>query len=189
MPASGKIRHARAPDGVRIYAVGDVHGRADLLDQLLARIDADLAASPVARPIEVFIGDYIDRGPDSRAVLDRLVARGRARETIFLKGNHEAYLTRFLADPAILAEWQRYGAFDTRISYQLEPPLAGDVREQDRLAAALGRALPDSHRGFLARLKLSYTCGDYYFAHAGVRPGVPLARQREEDLLWIREEF
>jgi serine/threonine protein phosphatase 1 len=189
MPAPMMTKHAEVPEGVRVYAIGDIHGRADLLDPLLERIDADAEAFPVARRIEVFVGDYVDRGPASPAVLDRLIARSRTHEIVFLKGNHEAYFLEFLKDPAVLSEWQRYGALETLVSYNLTPSLNADAREQARLSAALKRALPDSHRRFLANLKVSFTCGDFFFAHAGVRPGIPLARQREEDLLWIREDF
>jgi serine/threonine protein phosphatase 1 len=98
-----KQRLPRLPDRVRIYAVGDVHGRADLLDQVLSRIDADLAAYPDCRPRQVFLGDYIDRGPSSRAVIDRLIKRVRTHEIVCLKGNHETYVFEFLRNPAILA--------------------------------------------------------------------------------------
>src|SRR5271156_5804242 len=97
----------RLPERVRIYAVGDVHGRADLLDQVFSRIDADLAAYSDCRPIEVFLGDYIDRGPSSRAVLERLVKRSGTREIICLKGNHETYVFQFLQNPAILSDWRQ----------------------------------------------------------------------------------
>ena len=97
------------PDGVRIYAIGDIHGRVDLLDRLLNRIDADLAANPISISIEVYLGDYIDRGPASRDVIDRLVARDRTFRAVFLKGNHETYLTSFVANPPILKDWQQFG--------------------------------------------------------------------------------
>ena len=96
---SKKKPKPRVPEGVRIYAIGDIHGRADLLDEMLERIDADLATNPVRLSIEVFLGDYIDRGPASREVLDRLVARKRTFRAVFLKGNHEAYLTDFADQP------------------------------------------------------------------------------------------
>jgi serine/threonine protein phosphatase 1 len=177
------------PEGVRIYAIGDIHGRADLLDRMLDHIDADLAANPVHIGIRVFLGDYIDRGPASREVLDRLVAHSRAGRSVFLKGNHESYLTRFLTDPSILGDWQRYGGLETLMSYGITPSINADAATQAQLAAALDQALPGSHRQFIGSLKSSYTCGDFFFVHAGIRPGIPLAKQREEDLLWIREDF
>ena len=184
-----KKRRPRVPDGVRIYAIGDIHGRADLLDDMFKRIDANLASNPVAHGIEVFLGDYIDRGPASREVLDRLVARKRTHRTVFLKGNHETYITEFVTNPPLLEDWQRLGGLETLISYGITPSINAGAAEQARLAAAFDRALPESHRRFIGELKSSFTCGDFYFVHAGVRPGIPLAKQREEDLLWIRSEF
>jgi serine/threonine protein phosphatase 1 len=179
----------RVPEGVRIYAIGDIHGRADLLERMLNRIDADLASNPVRLGIQVFLGDYIDRGPASREVLDRLVARNGSCRSVFLKGNHESYLTGFLTNPPILEDWQRYGGLETLMSYGITPSINANAATQAQLAAALDQALPESHRRFIGKLKSSFTCGDYFFAHAGVRPGVPLAKQREEDLLWIRQDF
>jgi serine/threonine protein phosphatase 1 len=179
----------QVPAGHRVYAVGDVHGRADLLKPLLARVEADLAAQPVAQPIEVFLGDYIDRGPDSREVLDLLVARQRTRALRCLKGNHEALADQFLADPSLLSDWKRLGGLQTLVSYGVAPSLVEKPGGQGDAAAAFRVALPDSHRAFIRGLALSFTCGDFFFVHAGVRPGVSLAQQRPEDLLWIREEF
>jgi serine/threonine protein phosphatase 1 len=182
-------KRPKVPEGLRIYAIGDVHGRADLLDQVLSRIDAHQSADPAFRPIEIFLGDYIDRGPGSREVLDRLSARSRARKTVCLKGNHETFIEEFLNDPTILSEWRHNGGLETLLSYGLMPSVHIDLAEQTRLAATFGQVLPLSHRLFLGGLRTSFTCGDYFFAHAGVRPGIPLAKQREKDLLWIREDF
>jgi serine/threonine protein phosphatase 1 len=179
----------RLPDRIRIYAVGDVHGRADLLDQALSRIDADLAAYPDCKPLQIFLGDYIDRGPASRAVLDRLIDRSSTHEIVCLKGNHETYVSEFLQNPAILADWRQLGGFETLMSYGLKPSLNADAAEQVELAQALAASLPKHHRQFLHGLSPSFTCGDFFFVHAGVKPGVPLAQQREEDLLWIRDDF
>ena len=187
--ASRKNRPARVPDGVRIYAVGDIHGRVDLLEQMLSRIDSDRTKNPVSQSIEVYLGDYIDRGPASRQVLDRLVARNRMCQAVFLKGNHETFMTGFVANPRSLDAWQRLGGLETLMSYGIAPTINADAFTQSRLAAAFDQALPESHRRFLDELKLSFTCGDFFFAHAGVRPGIPLTMQREKDLLWIRHEF
>src|SRR5215475_12250753 len=113
----------RLPEGVRVYAVGDVHGRADLLDRVLSHIDRDRAAHPIERAIEVFLGDYIDRGPDSREVLDRLIDRGRSREAVFLKGNHEQFIDEFLQNAGILEDWKQFGGFETLLSYGLKPSI------------------------------------------------------------------
>lgn len=183
------ISRPGVPDGLRIYAIGDVHGCADLLERVLLRIDAHQAANPANRAVEIFLGDYIDRGPASREVLDRLIARGEARETIFLKGNHEIFVEDFLNDPTTLNEWRQYGGLQTLLSYGLAPSVSMDLVEQTTLAAAFAEALPERHLRFLSSLRPSFTCGDYFFVHAGVRPGVRLAKQREEDLLWIRDDF
>jgi serine/threonine protein phosphatase 1 len=189
LPSRRQKEPARVPDGLRIYAIGDVHGRIDLLEQVLARIDADVAAHPHSRAIQVFLGDYIDRGPSSREVLDRLINRTITHEVVCLKGNHESYVMDFLKNPAILDEWRQYGGLGTLLSYGLAPSLNAGRTEQAKLAAELDRALPQSHRAFLINLMPSFTCGDFFFVHAGVRPGVPLPLQSEQDLLWIREDF
>lgn len=182
-------QRARIPGGLRIYAVGDVHGCANLLDEVLSAIDADLAKYPVIRPIEIFLGDYVDRGPSSRTVIDLLIARSRTHETRCLKGNHEILFLDFLKKPVILAQWRSLGGLETLMSYGLSSSHVGDPAVQTKLATDLKRVLPDSHHKFLTNLLPSFACGDYFFAHAGVRPGVPLAQQHERDLLWIREEF
>jgi serine/threonine protein phosphatase 1 len=179
----------RLPERVRIYAVGDVHGRADLLDQVFSRIDSDLAAYSDCHPIQVFLGDYIDRGPYSRAVLECLVKRSSTHEIICLKGNHETYIFQFLQKPTALAEWRQLGGLETLMSYGLKPSVNADAAEQVELANALAAVLPNEHRRFLRTLSSSFTCGDFFCVHAGVKPGVPLKKQREEDLLWIRDDF
>ena len=179
----------RVPDGVRIYAVGDIHGRIDLVDQLLKQVDADIKENPVPQSIEVFLGDYVDRGPDSRRVLDLLIERGKTHQAVCLKGNHELLLANFLSDPSTLGNWQRLGGLETLMSYGLKPSINMDARMQAELAAHLAETLPAGHQNFLHGLKTSFTCGDYFFVHAGVRPGVALQKQREHDMLWIRQEF
>jgi serine/threonine protein phosphatase 1 len=183
------VRPPRLPEGVRIYAFGDIHGRADLLQEMLTVIDADLARSPVDRAIEVFLGDYIDRGPHSAHTLDLLIERGRRRETVFLKGNHEAYFLEVLRDPAKLDDWRRFGGLQTLMSYGIHPTLHPDAAERNELIRRLREALPVEHLSFLEGLKPSFVCGDFFFVHAGVRPGIPLREQQESDLLWIRSEF
>jgi serine/threonine protein phosphatase 1 len=188
-PCTSSPVPAALPNGVRIYAVGDIHGRSDLVNRVLGGIDDDCQRRPVDRPITVFIGDYIDRGPGSRAVLDLLLRWRRDNEAVFLLGNHETFLTRFLADSRTLNEWRQNGGFETLLSYELKPTISPDRREQVRLADQLADAIPPQHLNFLASLDLSFCCGDFLFVHAGVRPGVPIEEQTEDDLLWIREEF
>ena len=180
---------SRVPTDTRIYAIGDIHGRADLLTQLFSKIDADLAANSVARHIHVFLGDYIDRGPSSREVIDHLIDRSHTRESIFLMGNHELILCDFLKQPAVLKYWRRYGGLDTLTSYGIEVPDNADLNQFAALSAALQSAMPARHCRFLEQLKPSFECGGYFFVHAGVRPGVPLEDQRVDDLLWIRDPF
>jgi serine/threonine protein phosphatase 1 len=185
----GRKVNPKTPQGVRIYAIGDVHGRADLLEQLFATIDADISSHSASEVIEVLLGDYIDRGPQSRAVIDILMARSHQRQLVCLKGNHETYISGFLQDPIVLEQWKHLGGIETLLSYGLTPPVNADERQRIELADAFGRVIPETHRRFIARLRPCFICGDYFFVHAGVRPGIPLARQQERDLLWIREEF
>jgi serine/threonine protein phosphatase 1 len=182
-------RQPRIPAKQRIYAIGDVHGRADLLADVFGQIDRDLKARPIENSVQVFLGDYIDRGPHSRQVIDLLVKRQSFHHVLFLKGNHEVYVSQFLSEPTILSQWQRVGGIDTLLSYGLKPTGQEDREAQRRMALAFGEALTDTHRLFIERLNLSFTCGDFLFVHAGVRPGIPLQKQSERDLLWIREDF
>jgi serine/threonine protein phosphatase 1 len=185
-PSKGK---PKLPEGVRIYAMTDIHGCAHLLKQMLRVIDADLARSRPRYAIEVYMGDYVDRGPDSRATLDILINRSRRGNTVFLKGNHEVFLGNVLRDPSLMTAWLHVGGLYTLMSYGLTPsPTPGD-EERRALVRELARAIPRRHLEFLSQLRLTFTCGDFFFVHAGVRPGVPLAEQQEDDLLWIREEF
>lgn len=173
----------------RIYVIGDIHGRRDLLDRMIDEIRGDLASHPAAHALTVTLGDYVDRGPDSRDVIDRLAGKPFPTEFIALKGNHEQMLAEFLRNPSIGEVWARNGGLETLHSYGIDvgPLMRG--RGYGSAAAAFGKALPDAHRAFFASLPLSLSVGRYFFCHAGVRPGVPLTRQREHDLLWIRDEF
>jgi serine/threonine protein phosphatase 1 len=177
------------PEGTRIYAIGDIHGRLDLLDSVLARIDTDMGVYPASNAIRIFLGDYIDRGPDSKRVLDRLVNYCVTQPTVCLMGNHEAFLCEFLKNPDVLTVWRRCGGLDTLLSYGLAPKIETCAQDQRELAFELDRILPSSHREFLSGLKQYFICGDFFFVHAGVRPGICLTKQSEDDLLWIREEF
>lgn len=185
MPATDPRSAPAIPEGVALYAVGDIHGRADLLDRLHGAILADAAARPAAERRIVYLGDYIDRGEDSAGVIDRLVERPLAGfRAVHLCGNHEDFLLRFLVDENVAPHWLFNGGDATLASYGLEPD-----RDWTRLQRNLRRALPSRHLAFLEGLALSHAAGDYLFVHAGIRPGLPLDRQRREDLLWIRGEF
>jgi len=181
-----------APDGMTIYAVGDIHGRADLLQQLLDQISADVEATRNTQTVLAFLGDYIDRGPQSRGVIETLMQLKKTGEdrVIALKGNHEEALLGFLADPQTGPGWAEHGGRETLLSYGVALPkhrtdADGWARTRDDFA----KALPAEHLSFLRNLSLCESLGDYVFVHAGVRPGVPLHEQEERDLLWIREEF
>ncbi len=187
-PPMRKLK-ARIPRGTRIYAIGDVHGRVDLLTAMFARIDASIRDYPTKHILHVLVGDYIDRGPHSREVVDALVARKRQHDMVYLKGNHESYALRFLSDPTVLTEWTSAGGISTLLSYGVMPTTRDEPRRPDEVALAFEQALPESHLRFLQDLDLSFTCGSYFFAHAGVRPGIPVHEQREQDLLWIRDDF
>lgn len=177
------------PDGVRVYAIGDIHGRLDLLERLFAQIEADLAATPVAHSAIVFLGDYVDRGPQSRGVIDAVLGCRLGTERICLRGNHESFLLLALDEAASFETWRRYGGVETLHSYGV--PVVGVLRGAgfDDAREALRAQLPSAHLTFLEELRSSWSIGDYFFCHAGVRPGVPLDRQSDQDLLWIREEF
>lgn len=180
-------------DGRLIYAIGDIHGRLDLLDRLLRQIAQDIAEiNPTERPILIFLGDYVDRGPSSHGVIGRLLALGAAEalDVRTLKGNHEQAMLEFLEDVAKGPEWISYGGAATLSAYGVQPPAidADDEAWADAQMKFASR-VPAEHLAFLRRLELSATYGDYVFVHAGVRPGVPLEDQRETDLLWIRDDF
>lgn len=175
--------------GRRVFAIGDIHGRADLLREAIRTIEAHLTAHPVARHLIVVLGDIIDRGPQSREVIDDLIALGQRRELVVLKGNHETLIDTFLSDPATLSHWKKLGGGETLASYGL--PLRGltSPAQESEIAQAFRAAMPAAHHAFLARLPTSLSCGDLFFAHAGVRPGVALAAQSDHDLIWIRNDF
>jgi serine/threonine protein phosphatase 1 len=173
---------------MRIYAVGDIHGCVDQLDALHDLIRRDLILTQVRENLIVYLGDYIDRGPASAEVLDRLIHHPLPDVTpIHLKGNHEAMMSAFFEQPEeVGSKWFAIGGAATVASYGL--PWRGG-QELPRLAEDLAERVPQAHRDFLAALPTQHQVGDYFFAHAGVRPGVPLSRQTETDLLWIRGSF
>src|SRR2546423_292997 len=177
------------PKGLRVYALGDIHGRLDLLEELLREIDADLAQCPATRPIYVFLGDYIDRGTWSRETIDLLIAHGAGRECVFLRGNHELIAIACLSDRTKFDQWLRLGGIETLASYGVPPELLANRRKIAELQLAFHNALSPAHFQFFRGLRNSFTCGDYFFAHAGAKPEIDLSRQSESDLLWIRKEF
>jgi serine/threonine protein phosphatase 1 len=194
MPGSAKAPAAQAPEGLVLYVVGDIHGRVDLLLSLLRKIALDAARNETDTRRElIFLGDYVDRGPDSRGVIDLILSTEAERDfwqVTALKGNHEAALLQFLNDPNFWPMWAEFGARETLTSYGVAPPAPGsDDSDWLRASRQLNAALPADHRAFLEDLELMADRGDYLCAHAGVRPGVPLDQQTEQDLLWIRDDF
>jgi serine/threonine protein phosphatase 1 len=177
---------ASTPANTRIYAVGDIHGRADLLLDTIARIEDDLRRRPVHRAVEVYLGDYIDRGPDSSTVIDALAIRMVENRAVCLRGNHEALMENFLAGQIEFEPWRQLGAQQTLASYYIQP------REDDNPADLRHRLLallPRTHELFLQCLRDSFVCGDFLFVHAGIRPGISIEQQDANDLIWIRREF
>lgn len=180
------------PPATRVYAVGDVHGEVGALTRLLMVVrDDDAARAPVERRVLIFLGDYVDRGLGSRQVIDLLLGRpAPGFESVFLRGNHDAWLLAFLEDVGAGPEWLEAGGQATLLSYGV--PMPPGTRSAERLEGVreeFARVLPPEHRAFLEGLALSHVEGDYAFVHAGVRPGVALEDQHEQDLLWIRDEF
>jgi serine/threonine protein phosphatase 1 len=183
---------AATPPGTRVYAIGDIHGRLDLLTHLQALIAADAQAAPADRRVLVYIGDYVDRGPDSSGVLDLLLDRPLPGfEIVHLLGNHEDAMLRFPDDASVGPTWLHYGGVETLRSYEIELSSGDwrDERELWRLQGEVRRRVPRRHVEFMRGMKLMHLEGDYLFVHAGIRPGVPLERQERDDLLWIRSEF
>jgi len=180
----------RGQSGCRAYAVGDIHGRLDLLDMMLRRIEKDRAGRPSKKTFIIFLGDFIDRGPDSAAVVERLRDyRPAGARPIFLAGNHEEVLLRILAgEKAILASWLKFGGAECARSYGIS---VDRLKHMDEEAAVrhLRAEIPHSHRQFLEGLADTFRFGDYLFVHAGIRPGVAIEAQDRADLRWIREPF
>lgn len=196
-------RQSQAPDGQCIYAIGDVHGRCDLLEQLIDQIDEDSQSLPEGtKRVLVFLGDYIDRGLQSKGVIEFLLSDRMQRfERVFLMGNHEEALLRFLNDVNFGKQWVRYGGAETLYSYGLQPPQNSRAAMQsheametykrawDTVWTEFRNRLPDKHLKFYQNLQHYYITGDYLFVHAGLRPGEALENQTVRDMLWIREEF
>lgn len=177
----------RVPDGQCVYAVGDIHGRIDLLQKLLVRIWSDAS---VESNTLVFVGDYVDRGPASKEVVECLVnLRRPGWDVVKLRGNHEQFLLEYLSNPDAYQAWRSFGGAETLLSYGVRPPIFSDSKELLRAHAEFTANLPRSHLAFLTALSYAHTIGDYLFVHAGVRPGIALERQSPEDMLWIREDF
>jgi serine/threonine protein phosphatase 1 len=176
--------------GCRAYVIGDVHGRLDLLERLLAEIERDLAEQPSRKTLLVFLGDLIDRGPHSAQVIERLRTYGvPGLRTVFLLGNHEEVLLRILAgDAALITQWRWFGGAECLESYGVEPSAIAQPDDQAALEAVRA-AIPKEHAEFIGSFVDTCGFGDYLFVHAGIRPGVLVEEQVQSDLRWIREPF
>ena len=187
--ASGKDG-AQGKEGCRAYAIGDIHGRLDLLDLLLKRIEEDIAARPRVRTFIIFLGDYIDRGPDSAGVIERLRTYKPPHATlIFLSGNHEEVLLKILAgERGIFSSWLKFGGAECAASYGMDVPALRRIDEPSAIQL-LQAKVPRAHRHFLENCADTFRFGDYLFVHAGIRPGVGIDEQDRSDLRWIRDPF
>ena len=181
----------KVPEDTRVYAIGDIHGRLDLLQSIHGLIEEDARDFSGHRKILVYLGDYIDRGLQSKEVIDLLIdAPLDGFEHVHLKGNHEQALLDFLDGSMLSLDWMSFGGDATLCSYGVgfEGPRTG-LESDSALREKFHANLPVHHAGFYRDLTLTHGEGDYLFAHAGVRPGVPLSEQTETDILWIRHEF
>ncbi len=180
----------RGPSGQRAYVVGDVHGRLDLLDQLLDQIHRDLDARRPSKALVIFLGDLIDRGPSSAQVIERLrTYRHDGVRPIFLLGNHEEVLIRLAGgETDLIPGWLRFGGAQCLESYGADPQAIAGAPAAAALAS-IRQVIPASHVEFLRGFADTCRFGDYLCVHAGIRPGIELDRQRQSDLRWIREPF
>ena len=178
------------PPGARAYVIGDVHGRLDLLRDLLEQIEDDRNARRCERDFLVFLGDLIDRGPDSRGVLQLLqTLRPDLPNPVFIMGNHEEMLLRVVGtDPGRVWDWMSFGGYEFAQSYGVA---VGHLATLDAAHAAdeIRAAIPPADLAFVEAFVDSFRFGDYLMVHAGIRPGVALEDQKVADLRWIREDF
>lgn len=181
---------AKGPAGKRLYAVGDIHGRLDLLNDLLARIEDDIRRRPVDSAALVFLGDLIDRGPDSAGVIARLSDMAAfPTKTAFLLGNHEEILLRALdGEPGVAYDWLGFGGDACVESYGVSAASL-QAMDEERIAHVLAAAIPAAHVAFLRGFGDTVRFGDYLLVHAGIRPGVAIENQQPRDLRWIRQPF
>ena len=189
-PAPRPIDSARIPDGRRVYAIGDIHGRHDLLIRLLEKIADDDAERGEIKSEIIFLGDLVDRGPDSRCVIETAIALKEKRGDVrFLMGNHEeVFLAAASGDVKKSRFFNRIGGKETILSYDIS---LKDYMELDHaeLAEHMPKLIPQEHIDFVSAFEDQIIIGDYVFVHAGIRPGTPLSEQKPSDLRWIREEF
>jgi serine/threonine protein phosphatase 1 len=188
--SSPPVPEPAGPPGYRAYVIGDVHGRLDLLEDLLARIYAELQHRPASRTLLAFVGDLIDRGPNSAQVIERLRSYSRKGiEPLFILGNHEEVLLRILRGEAeLITKWRWFGGAECLRSYGVNPEALASLTAEQALIVVRS-AIPDEHAEFIESFVDSCRFGDYLLVHAGIRPGIPLEQQSQEDMRWIRDPF
>lgn len=179
---------ASLPAGQRVYAVGDIHGRLDLFERLIAAIEADDAAAGPAETTVILLGDLVDRGPDSAGVIARARAWQGERKVRILAGNHEEMFLQSFEKTSTLKHFLRFGGKETVLSYGLDRQAYQSASVED-VQAMMHAAVPAEDRAFLESFEDMIAIGDYLFVHAGIDPRVPLDAQRRQDLRWIREPF
>jgi len=183
------VGYPPGPKGIAIYVIGDIHGRLDLLKSVHHQIDRDKAASKPGQPVEVYLGDYIDRGPESAGVISHLLSRALDARMIFLRGNHEQFLMDFLEGADCLDEWRDVGAVPSLLSYCIPAALLSRDARQREVRRALADRLPPDHTRFYAETETYLDAAPYLLVHAGIRPGIKPQHQALGDLLGIRGEF
>lgn len=183
-----RLEEAQIEKGLRLYAIGDIHGCLDQLNELLDAIDLDWKTFPAEQMNIIFLGDYVDRGPENRGVLDRLISlRNQRDDCVFLLGNHDERMIKFIEDPVLVwDDMMKWGGVQTLASYGV---VAKPGESEASISSRFATAVPEVHLNFLKSLKYRHSEGDYFFCHAGVRPGVALQEQSNHDLIWIRTDF
>ena len=176
------------PDGVRYYAIGDVHGRRDLYDALIAAIEAEIAAAPALDHRIIVLGDLVDRGPDSAGVVTRTQQWQQHRNVRVLAGNHEEMFLAAFQKPEALRHFLKHGGRETMLSYGMSSKQLATLSLEE-LFERLPQLVPQSTRDYIAGFETMIRAGDYVFVHAGIDPTRPLGEQKRSDLLWIRERF
>lgn len=187
---NGEHEKVRLPDGHNVYAIGDIHGRLDLLKRLLDTIEKDIAETSCAEHSVIFLGDYIDRGPHSKGVIEHLASLSIKGATCrYLMGNHESFMINLMVNGGDVDIWFHNGGWETLASYGIDISPRDSAFDGSRIGATLVEAVPEHHKQFLESLHYSWRIGDIFFAHAGVNPNRSIEDQQIKDLIWIREEF
>ena len=178
----------RVPAGERYYVIGDIHGRCDLLDELIVAIEEDDQRLGEADTTVVLLGDLVDRGPESARVIETARQWGERRKLRYIAGNHEEMFLEAFTDKEMLRHFLKHGGKETVLSYGIKKKRYSELTMKE-LQAELHELVPKKHRKFLAAMEDIIVAGDYVFVHAGINPKLSLEEQRKSDLRWIRERF